>query len=122
MWFVTVSLPPNSTPRQQTFQKARLNKLQLTGTDYQELLSVLTDFKTQYLSLIATYNTSAKAALLNGGQPDLPSFLQQRDDLVSSTRAALGLRLTQDGAARIDAHVQGEKHRMQLHTAGGAPQ
>lgn len=121
LWFVTVSLSPNSTPKQQTFQKAQLDKLQLMSADYQELVSALTEFKTQYLSLIASYNASAKAALLNGGQANLQSFLQQRDGLVSSTRAAIGLRLTEDGAARVDAHVQGEKRRIQLHT-GGAQQ
>lgn len=122
VWLVMVSLPPNSTEKQRAFQQAHLNKLQLTSTDNLALLSVLEDFKTQYLGLIARYNESAKAALLNGGQADQKSFLQQRDDLVSSTRDAIAQRLTQDGTSRIDAHVQGEKSHIQLHTTGGAQQ
>ena len=122
LWLVTVSLPPNSTEKQRTFQQAHLKKLRLTGPDSPALLSVLTEFKSQYLSLIALYNESAKAALLNGSQADQKGFLQQRDDLVSSTRAAIAQRLTQEGAARIDAHVQGEKSHIQLHATGGAQQ
>src|SRR5271170_1678306 len=86
VWLVTVSLPPNAAERERTFQQAHLKKLQLTSTDSLTLLSVLEDFKSKYLSLIASYNESAKAALLHGGQADQKSFLQQRDDLVASTR------------------------------------
>jgi hypothetical protein len=119
LWLIAVSLPPNATEKQQRFQQAHLRKVQLSSADYQEFLLVLTDFKTQYLNLIASYNKSAKAALLNGGQADMQAFLQQRDDLVSSTRQEIALRLTYDGTARIDAHVQGEKKRIQLYTPGG---
>ena len=72
--------------------------------------------------MITQYNEKAKAALLNGGQADDKLFLQQRDDLVSNTRAAIIRQLAPESAARIDAHVQGEKKRIQLHTTGGAPQ
>ena len=119
VWLITVSLPPNSTEKQRVFQQAHLRKLQLTSEDSLALLSVLEDFKTKYLSLIASYNESAKAALLHGSQSDQESFLQQRDDLVSSTRDAIAQRLTHEGAARIETHVQGEKSHIQLHTTGG---
>lgn len=119
LWLTSVSLPPNATDKQRHFQQGHLTKVQLSSADYQELLSVLTDFRTHYLALIAIYNKSAKAALLNGGQADLKGFLQQLDDLVSSTRDAITQRLSQEGAARIEAHVQGEKSHIQLHTTGG---
>jgi hypothetical protein len=106
LWLVTVSLPPNATEKERTFQQAHLKKLQLTDADNLELLSVLTEFKSQYLGLIGRYNESAKAALRHGGQADEKSFLQQRDDLVSSTRDAIAQRLTHDGAARIEIHVK----------------
>lgn len=122
LWLVTVSVPPNATEKDRTFQQAHLKKLQLTDADNLELRSVLTEFKSQYLSLIGRYNESAKAALLHGGQADEKSFLQQRDDLVSSTRDAIAQRLTHEGAARIDTHVQGEKSHIQFHTTGGAQQ
>jgi hypothetical protein len=123
MWLVTVSLPPNATEQERTFQQAHLKKLQLTNSvDHLALLSILTEFKSQYLSLIARYNEAAKAALLNGGQADEKLFLQQRDDLVSSTRAAIARQLAPESAARVDAHVQGEKKQIRLHTAGGAQQ
>ena len=121
VWLVTVSLPPHATEKERAFQQAHLRTLKLaSGVDSLQLLTILTEFKSQYLSLIARYNESAKAALLNGSQPDEKLFLQQRDDLVSSTRAAIAQRLTVQGASAIDAHVQGEKKRIQLHTTGGA--
>jgi len=122
VWLVTVSLPSNATDKERAFQQAHLRKLQLSGADYSTLLSVLSDFKDQYLTLIASFNESAKAALLHGSQPDQQSFLQLRDDLVSSTRASIAQRLSPDGAARVEAHVQGEKSHIQLHTTGGAQQ
>jgi hypothetical protein len=119
LWLVTVSLPPNATEKERTFQQAHLKKLQLTDADNLKLLSVLTEFKSQYLDLIGRYNESAKAALRHGGQTDEKPFLQQRDDLVSSTRDEIAQRLTHEGAARIEVHVQGEKNHIQLHTTGG---
>ncbi len=118
VWFVTVSLPPNAGEKERKFQQAHLSKLQLTSNlDYLQLLTILTGFKSKYLALIAQYNESAKAAL--PGIADQQSFLQQRDDLVSSTRAAIKAHLTSDSTIRIDAHVQGEKARIQIHTTGG---
>jgi len=66
------------------------------------LTTLLTDFKTQYVGLIARYNESAKAALAHGGQPDVNLLLQQRDDLVQMTRAAMALRLSSESVSRIE--------------------
>ena len=117
LWLVTVSPSPNATEKQRMFQQAHLSKLQLTSTaDSVQLTAILTEFKSQYLSMIARYNESAKA---HGNRADQKLFLQQLDDLVSSTRAAIAQRLTLEGAASIDAHVQGEKSRIHFQTTGG---
>lgn len=108
LWLVLVSLSPNVTEKERTFQQAHLATLQLTNADTVKLNTILTEFKGQYLALIARYNESAKAAL-QGGQPDRELFLQQRDDLVSSTRAAIAQQLTPQAATRINAHVQEQK-------------
>lgn len=119
LWLVAVSLPPNSSEQQRTFQRARLNKLELTSEiDSLQLLPILTDFKTQYLNMIALYNEAARATLAQGGIPDQKLFLQQRDDLVSATRAAITQRLTPEGAASIDAHVREQKSHMHLQMTG----
>jgi len=120
LWLVTVSVAPDAGEKEKAFQQAHLEKLGLIQqTDYSQLLTVLTEFKAQYASLIARYNESAKADLLNGITTDQTLFLQQRDDLVMNTRAAITQRLSLRGSLRIDAHVQHEKSRIRIHTTGG---
>ena len=117
LWLVTVSPSPNATEKERTVRQAHLNRLQLTSTaDSVQLTAILTEFKSQYLSMIARYNESAKAA---GSRADQKLFLQQLDDLVSTTRTAIAQRLTLEGAASINAHVRGEKSHIHLQTTGG---
>jgi hypothetical protein len=119
LWLVAVSLPPNATEKERMFQQAHLRQLRLTkDADSLQLLAILADFKSRYLALIARYNESAKAALLQGSRADQKLFLRQRDDLVASTRAAIAQRLTPEGAARIDAHVQEQKSQIHVGVQG----
>jgi hypothetical protein len=115
LWLVTVSELPNATAQDRDRQSAHLAKLRLTELDNLQLVTLLADFKSQYLSLIDRYNESAKAALAHGVEPDLKLFLQQRDDLVQTTKAAMALRLSHETVTRIDAHVQEHKKNIQLH-------
>jgi hypothetical protein len=86
LWLAAVSLSPNATEKERMFQQAHLATLQLTNADSVQLNTILTEFKGQYLALIARYNESAKVL---GSQADITLFRQQRDELVSSTRAAI---------------------------------
>jgi hypothetical protein len=122
LWLVTVSPSSNSAEKDRAFQQAHFNQLQLLGADRLALMSVLTEFKTQYADLIARYNESAKAGLLNGTQVDTKAFLQQREELVSNTRIAIKNRLSSEAADRVEAHVQREKSRIKIHTTGGGEQ
>ncbi len=122
LWLVTVSLPANATDQQRTFQHAHLSKVQLNDGDYAALVSILTDFKNQYLSMISQYNESSKATLLKGAQPDQKTFLQQRDNLVAFTRILIKQRLSPNGADRVEGHVQHEKHGITIHTTGDGVQ
>ncbi len=116
LWLVTVSELPNATAQDRDRQRAHLSGLKLNELDNLQLVTLLADFKGQYLNLIERYNESAKAALAHHSQPDLKLFLQQRDDLVQTTKAAIALRLSREGTARIDARVKQQKKRIQLHT------
>jgi hypothetical protein len=116
LWLITVSELPNATTQDRDRQRAHLSSLQLSELDYLQLSTLLTEFKSQYLSLIERYNESARAALANSSQPDLKLFLQQRDDLVQTTKTAIGLRLLPESVSRIDAHIQEHKKHIQLHT------
>jgi len=123
LWLVTVSLPANASDADRVIQQAHLKNVNLTNSeDHQQLINVLTEFKTQYLDLIAKYNESAKTALLQGGQLDQVVFQEQRDALVANARAAISSRLTPQGANRIDAHIQGQKIHMKIHTTTGGAQ
>jgi hypothetical protein len=116
LWLVTVSELPNAKAEDRDRQRAHLAGLQLSELDKLQLTALLAEFKSQYLSLIERYNDSAKVALAHGGQPDVKLFLQQRDDLVQMTKAAIALRLSPASSSRIDAHVQEHKKHIQLHT------
>jgi len=122
LWLVTVSLPANASDTDRAIQEAHLKKVHLPSADHQQLLHVLTDFKSQYLDLIARYNEAAKNALLHGGQADQAAFQIQREALVANARAAINVRLTQRGASNIDAHIQDQKKRMKIHTTAGGQQ
>ena len=122
LWLVTASVLPNATGQERAAQKAHLSRvgLRIGSTDEQALQTILTEFKSQYTTLINRYNETATADLARGIQPDQSLFLQQRDDLVATTRTAITSRLSRDGAALVNAHVQSEKKNMQLHTPKGA--
>ena len=93
-------------------------KLGLPEKDRQQLVAILTDFRYQYDSLVNRYNTAATATQALGQQPDPTVFLQQRDDLVQSTRDALQRLISADSVSRVHTHVQGEKKRMKIYTGG----
>jgi hypothetical protein len=110
LWLVSVSLTPNASEQDRKFQEAHLASLHLTAPDHLALLPILTDFKTQYLNLIALFNEAAQK-----GVQDTKLFQAQADDLVQSTRAAIARQLSAVGAANVEGHVQGEKKKITLH-------
>ena len=115
LWLITVSELPNATQQDRDRQQAHLAGLRLNALDNLQLTTILADFKSQYNSLIERYNESARAALANGSHPDLKLFLQQRDDLVQMTKAAVALRLPKS-APLVEERVQEQKKHIQLHT------
>src|SRR5713226_3421754 len=62
LWLVTVSELPNATAQDRDRQHAHLSSLRLNELDNLQLVTLLADFKSQYLNLIERYNESAKAA------------------------------------------------------------
>ena len=121
MWLLMVSLPPDSTAKQQAVQRAHLRRLAISEGDASRLLSILSEFRTRYSALITQHNENERAALRGVVRPvDEPAFLKARDDLVLATRSAIAQTLSQDAASRVDAFIQGEKRRMQIHTTGGS--
>ena len=110
LWLVTVSLVPNATAQDREFQEAHLATLRLTPLDHLALLPILTDFKIQYLNLIARFNDAAQKGVQN-----TKLFQAQTDDLVQSTRATIARQLSAVGAANIEGYVQGEKRKIKLH-------
>jgi len=111
LYFVTVSLSANPTDKDKKVQDAHLAKINLDPIDKQAFVTVVANFRSQYDAWTARWNAAATA---QGDSFDPAPFLQQRDDLVQATRAAIGQSLSISGVKLLDAHIQGEKKRMKV--------
>ena len=111
---ITVAEVLNPTEEQKNRQLSFLKTAGLADNDIQAAIPVLARFKTQYADLINQYNKSVVEANKAGETPDLATFLRQRDELVQSTRDALGHAVSLNGMLNFHAHVQREKSRMSI--------
>lgn len=116
LYLLTVSTSPNPADEERTRKNAHLGMIRLQDKDRQQLAIVLTDFKSQYASLIGRYNDTAAAAQANGQRSDPTLLFQQRDDLVQATRDALKRALSADGMLRLDTYVKNQKRSMKMYT------
>jgi hypothetical protein len=116
LYLLAVSELPNASQEERSRQDAHLGMLNISARDHLAIIGALAEFKSAYVALVSRYNKSAEAALAAGMQPDEKTFLLQRDDLVQTTRNAIKRLLTTEGMVRFDAHVQGEKNRMSIHS------
>ena len=121
LWLVTVSTLPNASVQERERQEAHFNRLHFSSPlDRPLLQSILTNFKSQYTSLINHYNEAQKAAWASGPVPiaqqqaDLKLLLEQRDELVAATRVAITNQLSTEGANHVMAHVVSEKQFMKI--------
>jgi hypothetical protein len=112
MFLIAASASPNPTQDEIDRQSAYLSRIGLNDSDKAQAVALLASFKSQYKALIDNYNLQATAAQLRGEAIDQTLFLQQRDDLVATTRASLTRALSADGGKKFEAHVQGEKSKM----------
>src|SRR5229473_805495 len=103
LYLLVVSELPNPSQEERNRQDAHLGSLHLRGQDRFASITTVAAFKSQYLSLVSRYNQSAEAALAAGVRPDEKTFIQQRDDLVQSTRDTTKRVLTVEGMANFDA-------------------
>jgi hypothetical protein len=123
--YFTVVAPVSASASQTRAQAAHLSRVGLGDQDKAALLTTLATFSTQHAVLIKSYNDGVAAAQATGVSPtaNYATFAAQQDALVQTTRDELGLALTPDGLARLNAHIQGEKRRMKIQvTHGPSPQ
>jgi hypothetical protein len=114
LFLVSVSRGQRPTEAEQKHQRAQLMQTGLDDIDQQMFLSVLSDFRVKYDALVAEYNDSAKAALAHNEAANVQVLLNKLDALVQSTRAAINVRLTSEGAAQLHSHVLSEKKNMKV--------
>lgn len=114
LYFVALSTPQNPTQAEQDRQHAHVMKTGLAESDQQIFVAILSDFRSKYDALTAQYNESARAASAHNGTTDVHVLLKSLDDLVQSTRDAIGVRLTSRGAARVHSFVLSEKKNMKV--------
>ena len=111
LYLLTVSVPSNSTEGDRRVQSSHLAKAELDANDLQSMIAVLAAFRSQHDAWLIKYNAEAAA---QGATFDPTPFLQQQEDLVNSTRAALAKSLSANGMARLSQHIQGEKKFMKV--------
>jgi hypothetical protein len=111
LFLLNHSVPTNSSEEDRKIQSAHLAKAKLDVNDWQPVLTVLASFRSQYDAWLSRYNAAATG---QGASFDPTPFLQQREDLVQSTRDMLKRSLSAVGMLRLDAHVQTEKKFMQV--------
>jgi hypothetical protein len=114
LYLVAVSRGQNPTEAEQQSQRAHLMKTGLADTEQQVLISILSDFRVKYDALVSEYNDSAKAAAARNEMADVQTLLKKLDDLVQSTRDAIGVRLSSEGAAKLHSFVVSEKKNMKV--------
>lgn len=111
LYLLTVSVPSNSTEGDRRVQSSHLAKAELDGNDLQSMIAVLAEFRSQHDAWLSKYNAEAAN---QGATFDPTPFLQQQEDLVNSTRAALAKSLSANGIARLSNHIQREKKFMKV--------
>lgn len=114
LYLVAISTPQNPTQVEQQRERVHVTRTGLADTDQQTFIGILSDFRSKYDALVAEYNESAKGANARNESTDIHVLLQKLDDLVQSTRAAIGVRLSSQGAAKLHAFVVSEKKNMKM--------
>ena len=90
----------------------------MTDEDTEALVRLLEDFKVKFGAMVRDYNAQVEQAVKTGTTlPDSKLFMVQRDQLVQNTIGKLQAGLSSAGVAKLDAHVQSEKHEMRVHIA-----
>lgn len=114
LYLLAVSKPQNPTDSQKRHQAAQLGMIGIQEGDRQTILAVLANFRSQYESLIRTYNEIATAANARGESADPGPLERQIDQLTQSSHDELRGAMTAGGWARLDARVQSEKKNMKI--------
>lgn len=118
LYLLTVAKPADATNAERARQRVILKWSGLGDQDIPYAVAVLADFRAQYDDLIKQYNDSVVQADKVGEQPDLATFLSQRDALVQSVRDRLKLDMSPASMTRLNAHVQFEKRFMKVAKEG----
>ena len=118
LFFLSVAPSTADSPVEQTRKHRVLSEhAKLSALEELYTQQVLSDFKTEYDALVATYNEAAIKASNTSNPNDataLKTFLASRDQLVDHTRARLSTGFSAKGLGSLHAHVQREKSNMHV--------
>jgi hypothetical protein len=114
LFFLAVSLAPNSSYDDKLRQASHIGKIGLNDQDKENLISRLAIFSAEYRTFMGNWNVAAMTALKNGQQFNATEFLKQRNALVQSTRNSLAVAISSSGLARLQQHITAEKSRMKV--------
>ncbi len=111
LYLLTVYIPANSTEQERRTQLAHLRRVPLHDDDLQLPLTILAQFRSQFE---AWRNRFDAAARVQGPQFDATPFLQEREDIVRTTRNLIGKSLSVDAVILLDSHIKSEKKFMKV--------
>ncbi len=106
LFFSSVAEPLNGTPAQQSRERAKLARAQLSEADVLAIIPILANFQQSQLAMEQSFKS--------GAQP--PADLDPlRAQLVTASRESMKTALTVEGLARLDALIQVEKRHMAIY-------
>lgn len=114
LFFVAIADSPDSSDVDKVRHQTGLNRIRLSKADGPLFAAEVNAFRQKYDALIKSYNQTVEVALATGKQPDLDSFLAQRDALVQGVRDRLKSSLSSDGVQRVQQFIQNEKRQMKV--------
>ena len=115
LYLHNLSVPANASEEQVKAQSSRLAKLNLSVSDYGQVLIILADFRSRYDAWIGRWNAEAQQKREHFD----PSLLwQESENIVTDTQRALQTQLSVEGLFRFANQVQQEKKHMQIITGG----
>lgn len=117
LFFVAVATSPQPTEAQVRRQRAFLGRIKLPDTDRRLLVSHLAKFRTEYEDFKARENDAADQQRAQGISVDAQASIARRDALVQRHIDELKRKLTPDGMAALNAHIQKEKRNMVIAAA-----
>lgn len=114
LFFVAASVSERPTEDEIARQNSLLAPAQLDAKEKAAVVAALADFKKQYDSIIAAFNSAVNTATKSEELPDAAKMERDLDSLTFSTEVKIGSVVSEATNNRLYGFVQKEKKRMKV--------